>query len=255
MGTVLARLPLLLTLTLALALALAARSAPPLLAADPLYLLTHGDQDAIVLGTVAALDEAFLTLDPARALAGLSMSASLEISQKAIRPALAVGDQVIASVDFSGGAFQEKWGIFQVGSAGASDTVEGAAGSGGTPDVVVGGETDGDLDTLRVLAGPYPPGDLLAVQRYLRSGGRDSDFIREGDSVYLIHPDGARELIHPLSGEPLPQQWSETPLSGQAESRSGSGWRLEYLAPAAAVLLLLVFLLRRRPQVPKDVVR
>lgn len=193
-------------------------------AADPLYLLTQGDQDTLLLGRIAAIEGAVLTLDPVTTLAGMTSRGPVQIEQRATRASLQVGDQVVVSADMPGGALLEKWGVFQVNGEEAAD--------------------------LTILAGPYSPGELLAIQRYLRSGGLDNDFAVEGQTIYLRHPDGSREMIFPVTGVALPQRWTETPVAGAGRGLSQSGWHLEYLALAAVVLVLLYVLIRHRPKPP-----
>lgn len=198
---------------------------PGAYAADPLYLLTQGDQDTLLLGRIAAIEDAVLTLSPVTALAGMTVRGSAQVEQRATREALQVGDQVVVSADIPGGGVMlEKWGIFEVSGAEAAD--------------------------LTIQAGPYSPGELLAIQRYLRSGGLDNDFAVEGRTIYLRHPGGTRETIFPVAGLALPEQWTETPVAGAGRGLSQSGWHLEYLALAAVVLILLYVLFRYRPRPP-----
>ncbi len=197
---------------------------PSARAADPLYLLTQGDQDTLLLGRIAAIEGTVLTLDPVTALAGMTVRGPVQVEQRATREALKVGDEVVVSADIPGGVLLEKWGIFQVSGEAAAD--------------------------LTILAGPYSPGELLAIQRYLRSGGLDNDFAVEGETIYLRHPDGSRETIFPVTGVALPEQWTETPVASAGRGLSQSGWHLEYLALAAAVLILLYILIRYRPRPP-----
>ncbi|NLT35743.1 MAG: hypothetical protein GXX83_07575 [Gaiellales bacterium] len=198
---------------------------PSARAADPLYLLTQGDQDTLLLGRIAAIEGTVLTLEPVSALAGMKPRGPAQVEQRATRETLQVGDEVVVSADMPGGdVLLEKWGIFEV--------------------------RDGETADLTILAGPYSPGELLAIQRYLRSGGLDNDFAVEGDTIYLRRPDGTRETIFPVTGIALPQRWTETPVSGFGRGLSQSGWHLEYLALAAVVLILLYILIRYRPKPP-----
>ena len=190
----------------------------PAPAADVLWRLTHGDQDALVIGTLAAASEGEFSLSNARSLAGLPAPADMRI--RGAGPALTwpPGSTIIASVDQSGPNYEERWGVFLASSS--------------------------DPTALTILDGPLGSGERTAFPRYINSGGRDSEFAFIEDRVYLKQADGSLELIYSSAGTPSTTVTTE-------ESVPPAGWNLRYLAGAAGVLILILILFRLRPRPPQ----
>jgi len=209
----------------------------PALAADALWRLTHGDQDALVVGKLIAVEEDEITLGSARSLAGLPVTA--EICIKTPRPPTSwpLDSDLIASINHTGSDFVERWGIFLASSD--------------------------DPATLTILDGPLAHGDQAAFQRYINSEGRDSEFTFIEGNVCARNADGSLELIYSLPNTPslttpTEEAASGEPVPGDASSQDAApqdtppaGWNLGYLAGAAAVLIVILILFRLRPRPPR----
>ena len=172
-------------------------------AADVLYLLTHGYQDALVVGTVVDATADLLILDPIHTIAGVPTKAPAELAlnnpgAEGAAQSFGPGTIVVASVSGSGSNLTEKWGVFVASSS--------------------------DPTTLEIVSGPLNTAEIAAFQQYLNSGGKASNFGMADDT---LQPEEAEV------------------------GRTTSGWDLSYLAGAAGVLVLIVVLLRFRPQPPE----
>lgn len=190
-------------------------------AADLLWRLTHGDQDALVIGVLTATGGDELQLVSARTLAGLPVAAEVRIRTRADAPPWPQGSAVVASVDVAGPVLTEKWGVFRVSSANPAD--------------------------LTVLEGPLTDGELAAFQRYLNSDGRDSEFTFIADRVYVKKSGGSLELIY--AAPETSSDTSSNPTTPRAPTET-TGWNLGYLAGAAGVLVVILILFRFRPRPP-----
>ncbi len=145
----------------------------PAPAADLLHRLTHGDQDALVVGTLTQAGEGEFTLGNARRLAGLPVPPEIRIKMPGSLLSWSLGSSVIASVDQDGPDYVVRWGVFLASST--------------------------DPETLTILDGSLGGGDRAAFQRYINSGGRDSEYVFTGTHhegrTYLRKNDGSLGLI------------------------------------------------------------
>lgn len=198
-------------------------------AADILYRLTHGDQDALVVGVVSAVGDNTLVLDPVHTIAGLPTRPPAVLTLKDntadMQPAvLKTGDIVVASVTGSGSTLKERWGVFKATSL--------------------------DHRSLLITSGPLTGAELAAFQRYINSNGRDSEFVLKDGRAYVRHGDGSLEALTPVAiQQTSPVSYSPTPRS-DADTAAANGWNTSFLAGAAAVLIVLLLLFRFRPRPP-----
>ncbi len=198
----------------------------PAPAADLLHRLTHGDQDALVVGTLTQAGEDEFTLGNARRLAGLPVPPEIRIKLPGSLLSWSLGSSVIASVDQDGPDYVVRWGVFLASST--------------------------DPETLTILDGSLGGGDRAAFQRYINSGGRDSEYVFIEGRTYLRKNDGVLELIYsppPIISSASPPA-EGTPAQPETPAAS-TGWNLGYLAGAAGVLILILFLFRIRPRPPR----
>ncbi|NLG67801.1 MAG: hypothetical protein GX536_08855, partial [Actinobacteria bacterium] len=84
----------------------------PTSAADLLHRLTHGDQDALVVGTLTQAGEGEFTLGNARRLAGLPVAPEIRVKTPGSLLSWSLGSSVIASVDQDGPDYVVRWGVF-----------------------------------------------------------------------------------------------------------------------------------------------
>jgi hypothetical protein len=149
-------------------------------AADMLHRLTHGDQDALALGTIADIAGERVNLEVETVIAGKLLPACVSVdgvlSSSFSSWDLQVGDYVVMSINQSSGGYTVAWGIYQVTSL--------------------------DLNSLDVVAGPLGPGDLAAFQWYINSGGVENDFYFVEGEAYVRHPDGTSQQIYPREAQP-----------------------------------------------------
>jgi hypothetical protein len=141
-------------------------------AGEPVFLLLHGDQDALVLGTVVAATPEMLKFQPAVELpgqkrwgvTGFPLGAPLQIRQtnggqlSHYQSPLAVGDRAIVSLRAEDDHYRLAWGAFHVSSL--------------------------DLATLRVSK-LEKSSDLIMLQWYLNSCAREKEFAFDGGTVFV----------------------------------------------------------------------
>ncbi len=190
----------------------------PAPAADVLWRLTHGDQDALVIGTLASAAEGEFTLAGVRSLAGLPVAGEIRVTRAGPALTWSPGSSIIASVDQSGPGYTVRWGVFLASSH--------------------------DATTLTILDGTLTGGERAAFQRYINSEGRDSEFAFIEDRVYVKSADGSLELIYSSPGMPSTTATTDEPAQP-------AGWNVGYLAGAAGVLILVLVLFRLRPRPPR----
>jgi hypothetical protein len=150
------------------------------LAADILHRLTHGDQDALALGTIVAIAGERVDLDVETVIAGKRLPACVSVDGVVASSSsswdLQVGDYVVMSINQASGGYTVAWGVYQVTSL--------------------------DLNSLDMVAGPLGPGDLAAFQWYINSGGVENDFYFVGGEAYVRHPNGTSQQIYPREAQP-----------------------------------------------------
>jgi hypothetical protein len=142
--------------------------AGPTAAGDPLFMLTHGDQDALVLGTVVAATPEMLTFQPAVEIPGqriglpMGKPQPIKIRQTDCgrlswyQSPLAVGDRALVSLRAEGDQYRLAWGAFHVSSL--------------------------ELATLQV-AKVEQDSDLIALQWYLNSCAQENEFSFDGSAL------------------------------------------------------------------------
>lgn len=142
----------------------------PVAAADALHRMLHGEQDVILLGQIEAHDpaEGLLTLRVIRVLQGKAASTTVYVkddftyygfTEENGRPA--TGDYVVLSLNEKGGHYEQAW--FMV-------------------------RTDhGHMRSLMIYyepaAGPAPA-QLKALQYFVNTAGKATDFYFDGDQVF-----------------------------------------------------------------------
>lgn len=152
-------------------------------AADVLSRLTHGDQYSLALGTVVSTSETTMTFQVETVISGKSLpsiisvkvpGASMEIAAPDTK--LATSEYAVFSLNKEAGMYTIAWGFFEVSSL--------------------------DIATLKVIEGPLPPGDLVAFQWYINSGGVENDFYFIGTTAYVRHSDGTSTQLYPPVEQP-----------------------------------------------------
>jgi hypothetical protein len=150
------------------------------LAADMLHRLTHGDQDALALGTIAVIAGERVDLEVETVIAGKRLPAYVSVDGVVATSSsswdLQVGDYVVMSINQASSGYMMAWGVYQVTSL--------------------------DLNSLDVVAGPLGQGDLAAFQWYINSGGVENEFYFVGSEAYVRHSDGTSQQIYPRETQP-----------------------------------------------------
>ncbi|GAW91395.1 hypothetical protein [Calderihabitans maritimus] len=156
------------------------------LAGDVLHRLTHGDQYALILGSVLEVNEGEIEVEVKKILSGRKTPSrvAVELGNYPLTFDLKRGDHVIISVDRFNKQFTVKWGIFKVSSD--------------------------DYSTLEIIDSDLYPGDLAALQHYINSGGNDNDFVSINGRTYLRNPDGTLAQIYPPTGRGMGNSKDQT---------------------------------------------
>jgi hypothetical protein len=192
-------------------------------AGDPIFLLTHGDQDALVLGKVTAATPEMLQFQPTVEIPGqrghLPIGKLIEIRQtdggrlNQHQSPLAVGDRALVSLRAEGDHYRLAWGAFQVSSL--------------------------ELPTLRIT-NVEKSSDLIMLQWYLNSCGQDNAFSGDGSTVFVQ----SNRKNWPI-GQKLGENWV---MLGHATCSQWGG--VNYWSPwmglAAVPIGLLSYLWARR---------
>lgn len=140
----------------------------PGFAADALHRMLQGEQDVVVLGEIIGQQDRLLHLRVIRAFQGKPSGETIQImddfvyagfSEASGRPQ--VGDYGVLSLNRTGEVYQQAWYMARADS--------------------------GHMRALSLYydpaAGPGPP-DLKALQYYINTNGRQTDFYFEGDQVF-----------------------------------------------------------------------
>jgi hypothetical protein len=175
---------------------------PSVYAADVLHRLTHGDQYALVLGTVVSVSDTTARFEVETVISGgpLPPVVSVEgpgpfMEAAAPHSSLEPGDYAVFSLNREVAKYTIAWGFFKVSSL--------------------------DITTLKVVEGPLPPGDLAAFQWYINSEGRENDFYFIGTSAYVRHADGTSTQLYP----PVEEGARVEPSSDPVEAANDDGER------------------------------
>ncbi len=152
-------------------------------AADVLNRLTHGDQYSLALGMVVSTSDTAMTFQVETVISGESLPSIISVKitgafmeRAAPNTELEPGEYAVLSLDKEAGMYTVAWGFFEVSSL--------------------------DMATLKVIAGPLPPGDLVAFQWYINSGGVENNFYFIGTTAYVRHSDGTSTRLDPPIEQP-----------------------------------------------------
>jgi hypothetical protein len=154
--------------------------------ADLLYRLTHGDQDALVLGTVTEAEEEWITVDVERTLDGKEVDKHIKIyanKDRKTEPKFywyvpQKGDFIVASIDKKSPGYEVKWGVFKVSSL--------------------------DHKTLKIEKGLNNKSDNAIFQHYINNGCKVANYYIEEDKVYIKNDDGSVIQIYPTKDKDTP---------------------------------------------------
>lgn len=146
--------------------------------ADLVYRLTHGDQYALILGTVEQANENWIVVKVERNLNGKDVGDRIKIfanQKRKIKPKFywyepEEGDYIIASIDKELLSYVLKWGVFKVSSL--------------------------DYATLRIEKGLSSP-DNAMFQYYINSGCKVNSFYYDNGKVFVRKSDGSETEIYP----------------------------------------------------------
>ena len=146
-------------------------------AMDTLYALTHGQQYALAVGEVKEADanSAKIRIDEIISGEMLPDLISLNIPGDFLpqyEPEIKPDDYVVLSINKEENEYVIAMGYYRV--------------------------TGLDINTLEILEGPLPQGDLAALQWYINSGGVENDFYFIETNAYVRHFDGSSTMIYPM---------------------------------------------------------
>lgn len=149
----------------------------PVQAGDLVWRLTHGDQYALVLGTVKAAGRSEMTLAISRAISGKKLKGQVRVSlpfgRLPFRPQN--GDHLLVSIGRESRSFHVKWGFFRVSSL--------------------------RYNRLRIIGPGLSGMDQAALEHYVRSGGRENSFFGVFDFLFVSYPDGTFRVVYPKYGD------------------------------------------------------
>ncbi len=166
-------------------------------AADALYRMLHGDeydnfrkdQDAFIVGQLLGKEDNKFSVKVLKVLNGKMKSDTFKISddfvysnfEKDLKPA--IDDYCVMSIKKTGDYYKEAWGIYKA--------------------------SNGDYKTLKLIwkDTKYPntnvefansyAGDIAAVEWYVNSGGKESDFYFESGKAFVRKTNGESQQIYP----------------------------------------------------------
>ncbi len=170
------------------------------LAADGDYRLMHNDHDALIIGEITKITEDEMLVQVEKQIINLTgwMKKQATISDTIVidrinyyrfydgseegRPNK--GDYILASLDKTPGGFKDAWGIYKVDSK--------------------------DYKILSVIipketASSYLNLTSTAINRFINSDGKDSEFSYDGNKLYL-----GEELIYEYKGEIVDKKVTST---------------------------------------------
>lgn len=156
-----------------LILALTIFIALPIQAADLLHRLTHGDQYALVLGTVKAAGRGEMTLAVSKAVSGHQLDGKIRVVLPSGRLPFSpkAGEHLLVSIGRGGGKYYVKWGFFKVTSL--------------------------RPNRLEIIGPGLSGSDRAALEHYVRSGGRENDFFGIFNMLFVGYPDCTFRPIYP----------------------------------------------------------
>ncbi|KXZ40708.1 hypothetical protein SAMN05661008_01892 [Alkalithermobacter thermoalcaliphilus JW-YL-7 = DSM 7308] len=141
--------------------------------ADLIYRLTHGDQYALVLGTVKQVDEKGIDISVEKILNGKTVGKNIKIyindKQNIYSYEPKEGDYIVASIDKKPSDYILKWGVFKVSSL--------------------------DYKTLDIQSG-LSSSDRAILKYYINNGCKEIDFYYENGKVFIRKSDGSVEKIY-----------------------------------------------------------
>ncbi len=135
-------------------------------AGDPLYIITHNLQHALVLGTILSTNQTSTQFQPHLTIAGQQLHAPISIHHDGVKTLFSPGDKVIVSIRPEGRSYRFDSGAFQVSSL--------------------------NPKTLKILKGSFGGGDLIAFQWYINTCGQENEFSYGGARYFVQQADGKR---------------------------------------------------------------
>ncbi|PAB60322.1 hypothetical protein [Anaeromicrobium sediminis] len=159
-------------------------SVSEVLAGDILFRLTHGDQDALVIGKITDHKRSKYTVEVIHVVSGelnkktITIISDFKYRFLEIEPN--IEDYCVLSLDKSIWSYKIKWGSYKVNSD--------------------------NYKTLKFIKTGLSDGakaDLTAFEWYINSGGKEKDFYFEGTKVYLRQKNGESIIIYPVEDEKI----------------------------------------------------
>ncbi len=212
----------------------------PVLAADALHRMLHGEQDAIVLGQIENRQDDLLELRVIRLLQGKDTGNTIQVkddftyfgfTEENGSPSL--GDYVVMSLNEKGDHYEQAW--FMVRS------------------------DHGHMRSLTLYyepaAGPAPS-DLKALQYFVNTGGKATDYYFDGDQVFaqrnLLEDVDLTDSLTPWVGEAEASEL-ETQTAEEEEDEEGltlgvilSGFMIVIFTLVIFIRIRAVFLTQRQ---------
>lgn len=215
----------------------------PVVAADALYRMLQGEQDVILLGQIEAHDtaEGLLTLRLIRVLKGKATGSTVQVkddftyhgfTEENGRPS--TGDYVVLSLNESGGHYEQAWYMAR--------------------------SNHGHMRSLTLYYEPaagQAPADLKALQYFVNTGGRATDYYFEGDQVFARRKffsdvdltDSLAAWVSEAEAAEIAAQAAETGDEGNGGLSLGvvlSGFMLVFFTLVVFIRIRAVFLTQRR---------
>jgi hypothetical protein len=156
--------------------ALVLSSMPSSWAGEPIFFITHNGQDALLLGTVVAVNPDSITFQPALSISGKHLHSPIIIrhvnpstESGNSKPALGQGDRLLVSVNAEGNAYRLASGASKVSSL--------------NPEI------------LKILESDFLFDHRFMLQWYVNSCGQAADFLGDGSTVLIRQSDGTQVPI------------------------------------------------------------
>jgi hypothetical protein len=141
-------------------------------AGEPIFFITHNGQDALILGTVIAVNHDSIRFQPKIVLSGRQIHFPITIRQvnplteaANLKPFLQQGDRALVPIKEEGNAYKLTFGASKVSSL--------------------------NPETLKILDSSFIWDQRLMLQWYVNSCGQGTDFIGDGLTLSVKQPEGA----------------------------------------------------------------
>lgn len=206
-----------------------------------MWRLTHGDQDALVIGKISDQGVSKYTVEVIHVISGklnkktIKIHSDFKYSFLDIKPS--IEDFCVLSLDKGILGYEIKWGVYKVSSD--------------------------DYKTLKFVKTALSDGikaDLTAFEYYINSNGKDNDFYFEGNTAYLRQKNGKSIVIYPVKdkedkdisvNEDEENNLVNLEETSQPLSQNGQNIVYIYVSTFIVVLVGIIFVVLRRGNVRK----